>query len=440
MFKALTSALPLCLLAVLCVSPLSASAGNCIPTPHILSPNAGGRLVADAVVIGKAASPVEGYYDSAVMRVSAVYAGAAPRRIVVESGRPAVNSIECPLRLDNVPIGTRLLMNVQQDPITGRLGGGFYDSVLRVDGNEISGRLVYPDCPPDDSNCLYAEQTMDLSEFQALAETYHPGQFSAKPTVSVGTLDIGLRDGEPSIGSEIALDFETSPLCTGLKPNAVRIGEDGGVLEISLRLVSPQAEVTPAPPCDIGWPEVIPVGRVYEAGSHVVKLYAERGDGSEGFFRQDKLVGELPFEVVEASALANPETPAAGSIQSGIGLIRGWACDATSVHVQFDNLPPIELAYGTSRTDTLSVCGDENNGYGTVFAWGSLGEGMHTMSTWIDGVRVATVEFEVRGLGSPFVTGLTGEYELENFLETGQGVTVSWSQAAQNFIITGLSD
>lgn len=440
MFTNRLSVAPLFLLAILSLNSLSAVAGNCIPLPHLLSPNEENRLVADAVVIGTAPSAMEGHYDSAIMRVSAVYAGSAPRRIVVESGSLEVNSIDCPLRLDNIAIGTRLLLNVRQDPVTGQFGGGRSDRIASLDGSTISGLLVFPDCPADDSNCLYAHQTMDVSEFLALAESYHPGQFEAKPTVGLSSLNIGLRDGKPAIGSEIALDFETSPLCTGVKPNAVRTGADDSMLAISLRLVYSAIDITPAPPCDIGWPEVIPIGRVYEAGSHVVRIYAESSDESGGFFQQENLVGELPFDVAEASGLANPETPAAGSIQSGIGLIRGWACDATSIHVQFDNLPPLELAYGTSRADTLSVCGDANNGYGTVFAWGSLGEGTHTMSTWIDGVKVANVEFEVRGLGSPFAPGLAGEYDLENFPQAGQSVTVSWSQADQNFIITGRSD
>lgn len=431
---------PLLLFWVLCIGSSPAMAGNCVPPPHILSPNATDRLVADAVVIGKVPSPIEGHFDSAIMRVSAVYAGAAPRRIVVESGAPAVVSIECPIDMGAYPVGTRLLLSVRQDPVTGRFGAGSYDRVLTLEGSTISGLLVRPDCPDGDSNCFYSAQTMDVSEFLALAETYYPGEFSAKPTVSYRRLNIGLRGGRPSPGSEIALDFATAPVCADLTPNAVRTGNEDGELEISLRLIPSVLDLTPAPPCDLGWPKVIPVGRVYETGSYVVKMYAEPSDGSGGFFQQENLIGELPFEVAAPSALANPETPAAGSIQSGIGLIRGWACDAASVHVQFDDLPPLELAYGTSRADTLSVCGDENNGYGTVFAWGTLGEGMHTMSTWIDGVRVSSVEFEVRGLGTSFVTGLSAAYDLANFPEAGQSVTVRWSQADQNFIITDRQD
>lgn len=440
MLRATPSVARFFLLPAVSLFSFSTVAGTCLPNRHLLGHDATERLIADAVVIGKVPSLIEGHPDSAVMRVSAVYAGAAPRRIVVDSEPPAVTSIDCPTDLSVIPNGTRLFMNIRQDAATGRFGGGFRDNYVQVDGEEVRGLLFLDDCESDDQNCLYSRQTMSLSAFEALAEPYYPGQFSRKSTVSVGSLDIGLRDGKPAPGAEIALDFETLPVCANAEPNAVRTGQEAGVLEISLRFLGSPLDITPAPPCDIGWPKVIPIGRVYETGSHVVKIYAETGNESESFFQASNLVGEIPFEVGEPSEQANPETPANGSIQSGIGLIRGWACDAISVHVQFDNLPPLELAYGTARADTLSVCGDANNGYGTVFAWGSLGEGMHTMSTWIDGEFVSSVEFEVRGLGNPFMTGLFGEYDLQNFPADGQSVTVRWSQPDQNFIITNRSE
>ncbi|MFK7975357.1 MAG: hypothetical protein AB8C02_04440 [Halioglobus sp.] len=133
--------------------------------------------------------------------------------------------------------------------------------------------------------------------------------------------------------------------------------------------------------------------------------------------------------------MANPEVPTQGSVQSGVGVIRGWACDAQRVEVRFNDLAPIPLAYGTIRTDTREVCGDSDNGYGAVYAWGLLGAGQHTMRTYIDGRLIDTVSFEVTGLESAFVTGLEASYVLENFPASGQSVTVRWSEADQNFII-----
>lgn len=93
------------------------------------------------------------------------------------------------------------------------------------------------------------------------------------------------------------------------------------------------------------------------------------------------------------------------------------------------------VAYGSSRPDTQGVCGDSENGYGIVLAWGNLGNGTHVARTLIDGVEVSEVEFEVNGLNEPFLTGVSGEYVLEDFPAEGESVMVRWSQPDQNFII-----
>lgn len=46
------------------------------------------------------------------------------------------------------------------------------------------------------------------------------------------------------------------------------------------------------------------------------------------------------------------ENPQPASFQSGIGLISGWACEATSIEIQFDRRLPVEAASGTDRGDT----------------------------------------------------------------------------------------
>ena len=52
------------------------------------------------------------------------------------------------------------------------------------------------------------------------------------------------------------------------------------------------------------------------------------------------------------------ENPQPDSFQSGIGVISGWACEATQIEIAFDGGAPTTAAYGTSRGDTQSVCGD----------------------------------------------------------------------------------
>jgi hypothetical protein len=55
------------------------------------------------------------------------------------------------------------------------------------------------------------------------------------------------------------------------------------------------------------------------------------------------------------------DNPAPDSVQSGIGLIQGWVCDAKEIFVQIDELPPLKAAYGTTRNDTVEVCGDHDS-------------------------------------------------------------------------------
>jgi hypothetical protein len=135
---------------------------------------------------------------------------------------------------------------------------------------------------------------------------------------------------------------------------------------------------------------------------------------------------------------AHHESPAQHSVQSGVGLIRGWACNAREVSIAIDRGVRIPVAYGTSRADTRGVCGDDDNGYGMVIAWGLLGTGVHRLQTFVDGVAIANVEFAVLAIGNGFVTGLEGSYTLDGFPAAGQSVDVRWSEPDQNFRIIGI--
>ena len=73
------------------------------------------------------------------------------------------------------------------------------------------------------------------------------------------------------------------------------------------------------------------------------------------------------------------EEPGSGSFQSGISLIRGWRCEEALIEVVIDNLPPLMAAYGTTRGDTVGVCGDDDNGWGLTFNWNLIGAGQHTL-------------------------------------------------------------
>ncbi|MBK8183426.1 MAG: fibronectin type III domain-containing protein [Candidatus Competibacteraceae bacterium] len=72
---------------------------------------------------------------------------------------------------------------------------------------------------------------------------------------------------------------------------------------------------------------------------------------------------------------ASQESPSAGSYESGIGIIRGWACNASTIEVEIDDGERMKAAYGTQREDTGSVCGRTDTGYGLTYNWNRLGDG-----------------------------------------------------------------
>ena len=135
----------------------------------------------------------------------------------------------------------------------------------------------------------------------------------------------------------------------------------------------------------------------------------------------------------------NLESPRQGSAESGIGLIRGWVCQANSVEVQIDGGARQRVAYGTTREDTLEACGDTNNGFGYTFNWNRLGNGSHNLKAFADGVEFADVNFSVTTLGEEYLRGASGEAILPDFPKAGSNVTVRWAEPHQNFVIAGAS-
>ena len=133
------------------------------------------------------------------------------------------------------------------------------------------------------------------------------------------------------------------------------------------------------------------------------------------------------------------ESPSEDSFESGIGLIRGWVCQANTVEVQIDGGEKQRVAYGTTRKDTIEVCGDANNGFGYTFNWNALSTGTHTLQAFADNLEFANVTFNVTTLGVDYLRGASGEYTLPDFPQAGNSVTVRWAEPHQNFVIVGAS-
>lgn len=140
------------------------------------------------------------------------------------------------------------------------------------------------------------------------------------------------------------------------------------------------------------------------------------------------------------SSFAGLETPAEGSVQSGIALIRGWVCDADEITVQIDGGVAIPAVYGNPRGDTVEVCGDSNNGFELLWNWNLSGEGEHSLIAYADGTAIGQADFRIATLGleTEFATGLSGTYALKDFPSAGKNTMVTWSQADQNFLISSV--
>ena len=130
------------------------------------------------------------------------------------------------------------------------------------------------------------------------------------------------------------------------------------------------------------------------------------------------------------------ENPAPNSYQSGIGLISGWYCTATTIDALIDGRILVPVSYGTLRGDTQTACGDANNGFGLLVNWADLGNGQHTVQVRADGSPFATVTVTVTTLGTSF---LQGSSSTTTAIIDGRQVRLQWQESSQNFVITGLA-
>lgn len=129
------------------------------------------------------------------------------------------------------------------------------------------------------------------------------------------------------------------------------------------------------------------------------------------------------------------ESPAAASFESGLGLVRGWACGAKKIEVQIDNGPRLQAAYGMVREDTVTPCADNDNGFSLLMNWNTFSSGNHTMRVFGDDYKFAEFKFTVTNLNIEFLVGAAGAYSLPNFPSSGRSTNVRWSEPHQNFVI-----
>ena len=134
------------------------------------------------------------------------------------------------------------------------------------------------------------------------------------------------------------------------------------------------------------------------------------------------------------------ENPQPGSYQSGLGLISGWVCEAGRIEIEFNGDPSTRqpAGYGTARADTAGACGDTNNGFGLLFNWNLLGDGLHTVRALADGVAFAQVSVQVTTLGEEYAERLSREVVVADFPAVGTDTTLMWQERRQNFVMTAV--
>ena len=178
------------------------------------------------------------------------------------------------------------------------------------------------------------------------------------------------------------------------------------------------------------------IGMISDAGDYRVSIFNDTSNIPGGpLFIPENLISSFDLTLRENPPEYNAESPRQDSIQSGVGLIRGWVCEAELIEVQINDGARKVAAYGTSREDTRASCGDADNGYAVIMTWSQLGLGQHTARIIVDDVVVSEVDFEVAGFEDGFRKGLEGEYELNDFPVWGESVVVRWDESAQNFVI-----
>ena len=185
------------------------------------------------------------------------------------------------------------------------------------------------------------------------------------------------------------------------------------------------------------------------------------GTGAEAELRnriaeleRDLAICEEPIVTDATGNLGNPS-----GARSGIGLISGWVCEADEVTVQIfhatqGRVRTLNVAYGTSRPDTVGQCrhNSPNTGFGMTFNFNQLPEGNYTIQAFADEDEIGEekafsvnhlMDFATADLApfdtdneDRFLRGLPGgTCSVENFPTRGDTTRLEWEQSLQNFTI-----
>ena len=139
-----------------------------------------------------------------------------------------------------------------------------------------------------------------------------------------------------------------------------------------------------------------------------------------------------------ALAQVTLEVPRADQTLTGVGLISGWACQADTITVQFDDHDPVRVLYGGERGDTVAVCGHANTGFVLLVNWNNLGAGMHTVTLTVNDTVVVNRSVKVVTYGQAFMAGREKRFFLRRWPTPDADTVIGWNESLQNFEIVDI--
>ncbi len=137
---------------------------------------------------------------------------------------------------------------------------------------------------------------------------------------------------------------------------------------------------------------------------------------------------------------ATLESPANGAVLSGLGFISGWKCDAGQITVTINGGGHIPVAMAQPRGDIRHIYGTLHHGFITQWNWALLGDGVHTLTAYDDGIEFAHATFTVRTTGEEFLKGASGQCYAIDFPSPGEHALLEWEESTQHFEIVEISD
>ena len=109
-------------------------------------------------------------------------------------------------------------------------------------------------------------------------------------------------------------------------------------------------------------------------------------------------ISDKDVRKLDANKVAWLDLPRSGSIVGGFGLIVGWACEAKSVAIRFDDGPLQTLKYGSSLYETATICGKNQTGFSMDFNFNDISKDVlsqHRIRLYVDGRQILGRYFTV---------------------------------------------